>query len=129
MCDFGDESPSVWRSSTHTARKQYQCHECGRTIDAGETYTRDFYVFDGDAGTGFTCSHCLIARSWLIENCGGFSSGLREIMEEHATEYPDIATGLLQVADGMKRRWADGDVLMPIPEMPLSIESVVGVSV
>lgn len=121
MCDFGDDRPEVWRTSIQAARKPYQCDECRREIKIGERYVRDFWVFDGDVGGGITCSHCLVARKWLIENCGGFSPGLEDLMREHAEEYPGLEPELTAVAEGISRRWDGGT--MPVPPMPRSIAS------
>lgn len=125
MCDFDGERPEVWRTATHTARKAYRCGECRRTIEPGERYIRDFTAFEGNAFTDLACGHCGVARDWLIENCGGFSSGLVGLMVEHAQEYPGIGWGLLRVGAGIARGWRrfDGAGLMPVPDMPESIES------
>ena len=125
MCNFDDgDFPEVWRTSTPRARKSHQCDECRRAIQPGETYTRDFSVYDGRADTFITCGHCYVARAWLIENCGAWSSGFSDLMIEHAREYPDIKFGLLRIVFGMRRQWKrfDGGGLMKVQPMPRSIE-------
>lgn len=41
-----------------TARKAHKCCTCYRTIDSGETYSRQFCVFDGRAYAWKQCVHC-----------------------------------------------------------------------
>lgn len=40
------------------ARKAHKCSTCYRVIDKGETYSRQFCVFDGHAYAWKQCHHC-----------------------------------------------------------------------
>lgn len=125
MCRIDEtERPTVSTTFSFTARKQHKCCECNRTISPGEKYLSTKNLYEGHWDTFRTCSHCAVAQRWLAENCGGWVfEQVGEEIEEHADEYPALAPGLLAVADGIKRRWTDGSGLMPIPEMPASIQS------
>lgn len=35
-------------ASTHVARKQHRCRECGGIIMPGQVYDREFFLADGD---------------------------------------------------------------------------------
>jgi hypothetical protein len=128
MCRISDcEQSTVSHTLRGKARKPHTCCECGRTIAVGETYARTESLYEGYWGTFKVCSHCEVAQALLSNNCGGWVfEQVKEEIEEHAYEYPTIADGLLQVADGMRRKWRwFGGGLMMIPFMPASIASVV----
>lgn len=40
------------------ARAEHRCSTCNRVIDKGETYSRQFCVWDGDAYAWKQCLHC-----------------------------------------------------------------------
>ena len=48
----------VLSRSEPKARTSHKCQMCFRVIDPGETYERQFNVFDGRAYTWKTCTHC-----------------------------------------------------------------------
>lgn len=127
MCaiDYCDERFSVyWKRWNVTARKEHSCDECNRKIAKGEKYLYAFGVYDGNGDSYHTCSHCAVAVKWLTDNCGGFlHGGVLEDIEEHINDYPDIRTGLIRLAIGMKRRWRrfSADALMPIPPQAKAI--------
>lgn len=129
MCMIEDAEPcQVSRSSIVRARKPHTCEECGRQIAVGDRYLYAFMVCDGDAFGCAACAHCQVAQSWLIENCRGFCWGsVREDIEEHIREYPDLAFGLNRLRAGMKRKWAAfrSDGLLPVPRLPASIASLI----
>lgn len=63
---------------TVKARKSHQCDACLRRIDAGETYTKQASIYDGEFCVWKECQHCtaFIAHQDLryIENDeGGYS--------------------------------------------------------
>ena len=122
----GGENPDVYVDHIRHARKEHKCSECGRPIMPGEIYRSHFYVYDGNADTSKTCSHCCVGQDWLAHNCGGyiFEQVIEEI-HEHAEEYPHPSTAipLLRIAAGARRRWKrfDGAGLLPIPRMPPDI--------
>lgn len=119
----GGDPPEFSRSKTCRARKPHKCDECGRQIEAGELYRYDFMISEGSAYYFHTCAHCVVPAGWLTHNCGGFVFGeVREEIEEHAEEYPDLAPQLLCAIDGMKDGWVRAGQLLPVPAMPDSIE-------
>lgn len=59
-CDY--EPAEFVHTSTHCARKQYQCIECGHLIQPGETYERVFGKWDGEVSTHITCEPCTDLR-------------------------------------------------------------------
>lgn len=86
---------SVHSVARPKARKQYHCGECGCKIMPGETYRRDFMVWDGEAGTHITCSKCdalingffsAIPKDYRHEITFEFG-GLREAIVELRNEY------------------------------------------
>lgn len=125
MCRIDDsERSTVSNTANIKARKQHICCECDRAIRAGERYDRCKILYEGEWSTFNTCSHCAVAQIWLSKNCGGWVfEQVAEEIAEHAEEYPDLAGGLTPVSDGMRCRWMDG--LMPVPQMPAGIASVV----
>ena len=129
MCMIDDGDPcEVSRSKMVVARKSHICEECGRDIAIGERYRYAFLVCDGDAISCHACAHCAVAQEWLTENCRGYCwSAVREDLEEHINEYPDLAFGLSRLTTGMKRKWRafSNDGLLRIPTQPRSIQSVV----
>ena len=53
-----DEYPEASWDSWQSARKEYQCCECGHTIKTGEQYWRNFQIYDGMASTFHRCERC-----------------------------------------------------------------------
>lgn len=59
--------PDLLHSKTVTARKPHQCSTCQITaIQAGEKYTRDTLIYDGDIYDWVQCELCagLFSRVW-----------------------------------------------------------------
>ena len=122
MCMVDDSDGSVTEISgllQRMARVTHTCKECCRTIDKGETYFVESYVFDGDFHTHKTCAHCKVARDWLQAECGGWLyEGVEEDIREHVFSrmYP---MSLARIAVGMQWKWrTPKGRLMPIPAMP-----------
>lgn len=128
MADGGD-LPEFYRKTLCVARREHKCAECTRIICPGENYQSVFGVFEGATFTSKTCSHCLVAQSWLAKNCGGWLHGaMIDDIKEHIAEYPDIGFGLARLVVGARRRWrsfSDPSRLLPVQAMPHSIESFV----
>jgi hypothetical protein len=105
-----------------TARRDYRCDECGRTIAAGERYER-FSGLNSDWGkweTWRTCEHCLWARQWLSAQCGGWCfAGVAEDLRDHWDEdylLRDLDLGRRIV--GMRRKWKRHDgSLIPLAQL------------
>lgn len=116
MIESADDVLLVLKERDVKAVKPHKCVECGRQIQAGETYHSEAGVLDGDFQTYKTCLHCMVARDWLISECGGFLyQSVREDLEEHAKECFDVKLNRLIV--GMRRKWRRfyGDGLLPLP--------------
>lgn len=64
MCEMDDgECPTVWSDSkVKAAKKAHRCNSCGRTIQPGESYGKNFCVFDGHAASEKACAECDSAR-------------------------------------------------------------------
>jgi hypothetical protein len=60
MCLYQDDYDDYvyLGEGTRMARKVHRCGECGRTIEAGETYWYQTGVMDGQASTAKMCRHC-----------------------------------------------------------------------
>lgn len=124
MADLGDDRPDIYQSEIRTARKEWQCDECGRKIKPGEPYHKASMLYERHWSDWRICRHCRVAAAWLIENCGGFlHAGVLEDLYEHASEYPSIAAGILRIKVGAQRAWRRFDKagLMPVPRMPAGI--------
>lgn len=130
MCRIDDcERVEIFQKVDRKARKEHSCSECGRPIAIGETYHYVAGKIEGRLDTYYTCSHCMVGQEWLLKNCGGwiYTQVLEEI-REHAEEYPKIALGLYKISFGGSRKWQrKRGGLMPLPKMPLSIETEIGV--
>lgn len=101
------------------ARKIHRCAECRRAIVSGERYHTEAHVFEGRFTRHKTCTHCMVAREWLRQECGGWIyREVRADILEHCQEgrYP---FALYRIAVGMSQHWltAAGD-LRPIPSLP-----------
>lgn len=119
MIDDADDRVTVLRDNIRTARKEHTCHECFRTIRAGESYRNESYTFDGTAVTHKTCRHCDVVRDWLNGECGGFLyGGIEEDIQEHAESgYYPVQIKLMAV--GMSRNWTTKrGALWRIPKLP-----------
>lgn len=50
--------PDLINDKTVTARKPHGCMTCGTAIQAGETYSRQTYVYDGRVYDWVQCAEC-----------------------------------------------------------------------
>ena len=119
MCMLDDSDGSVTQidsGSYVTARKPHKCAECRRTIDAGEQYHRESFVFDGSFQAHKTCAHCMVVRDFLVEECGGWLYG---DVEEDARDHcygQGYGMDLYRAVVGMRHDWRRKDgSLLPIP--------------
>ena len=98
-----------WADPTHPkARKPHRCITCGRVIDAGETYSKGFGIYDGDVMNWKQCLHCEAMLPHLDYD-DTYSSDDYDCFEpRNITE--------LRVLVHLRRRWRNkaGD-LYPIP--------------
>ncbi len=125
MCmvdDCDDFVTTVRDGSWHTARKAHKCAECRRQIGIGERYHSEAFVFDGKFTVHKTCAHCMVARQWLRDECGGWMyGGVEEDVREHCTNGYQYPVGVYRLAIGMHQRWRKRNgSLRPVPAVPMT---------
>lgn len=117
MLDDADGMVTIIDGGSYvTARKPHKCAECRRTIEAGERYHRESFVFDGRFQCHKTCAHCMVVRDFLQDECGGWLYG---DVEEDAREHchgQGYGMDLYRAVVGMRRNWRRQDGrLMNVP--------------
>lgn len=119
MADSADGYCTTINQAWRKAAKKHRCSECRRQILPGEGYRYEFTRFDGEVSQHHTCEHCLVARQWLMENCGGWLyGGVEEDIQEHA-DSGMYGFGVRLLAIGMERKWTRKDGRRwPIPRLP-----------
>jgi hypothetical protein len=123
MYDDGDGQVTMIRDGKfRMARKAHRCHECRRQIEAGESYHAEAYYFDSKFTEHKTCAHCMVARGWLQDECGGWLYGaIEEDIREHCRSGYAYPVGVHRLAVGMAWKWRRKDgSLMPIPARPMT---------
>ena len=120
MCMVDDAEPSkVYHQIERVARKRHRCDECGRMIEPGERYEAAAMMDYG--GYWFackTCPHCIAARRWLSDECGGWVyAGVYEDLFDHWQDDTLLRSLWLgRVLIGMRRKWQRRDgSMMPVP--------------
>ena len=68
---------SFWNSIERKARKEHKCIYCGKTIEKGETYSRETGTFEGEFNDYCLCLRCL----WLINSFASDEEYLADIYE------------------------------------------------
>lgn len=130
MC-MTDDAERVTKVSAayRTARKPHRCAECGRAIEPGESYHYETFVFDGKFTSHKTCKHCMVARQWLSDECGGWVYGaVQEDIDEHAA-YEGYGFRVRLLAAGMARKWKRKDGRMwPVPKVPPTAHELLAAS-
>ena len=58
----------VLSAQTPRARKQHACDSCGKAIEPGTVYTKQFVTDGGDSWTWKAHSHCVRAGEILFKN-------------------------------------------------------------
>jgi len=133
MCLYIDDPVLVLSGGWPQARKPHRCYECGRTIDPGERYHRQSFVFEGDFDEVKTCAHCIATidlgvaltgcpRAWyyggvFADDLDGFVANIIDD-EGHSLPYRDRLRMLRCVAAARRKwRWSDG-TLMDLPVVP-----------
>jgi PHP family Zn ribbon phosphoesterase len=89
MVDYSEGSWQVYDAAMIVGRTDHKCSECGRTIKKGERHERTD-ARDSEFGWMHfrTCAHCIEARKWLKDYCGGWlHEGVSEDLAEHLEEY------------------------------------------
>lgn len=126
MIDNGDGVVTMLSEANPRARIAHRCKECGRTIEPGEQYHADRFIWDGKLHNHKTCAHCMVARGWLWNECGGWLYGaVEEDIREHAYEgYP---MDVRRLAIGMQWKWrTPSGRLLPVPAVPLTTHERLG---
>jgi hypothetical protein len=112
FCDF--DPAEFYHLEMRKARKPHQCHECGRTIEIGETYEHVRGKWDGSVDTYRSCPRCLALREWVKAHVPCFCwhhTNMREDALDCAQHYSRQAPGLLfgayrrEIAIMKGRRW------------------------
>lgn len=119
MIDGSERVTPIGEGRYIVARKEHKCAECWRKILIGERYHTEAFVSDGEFATHKTCAHCMVARDWLMAECGGWVFDfVQEDVAEHWDE-GDHDIRLARLIVGMRRKWTTrrGDV-MRLPQMP-----------
>lgn len=127
MCMVGDDDSQVSRSEIRKARKPHTCGECDRTIEPGEKYVNAAWLYDGSWSNDCMCWHCRESAQWLYHNCGGYVwNAVYDDIDEHVSEYPELAFGLTRLKVGIRRKWRfRSGKMMPLPRIPATIASVI----
>lgn len=116
MCDVDYDPPSFTHTTSLKARKIHKCIECGRQIEPKEIYEKTVDVWDSRFDTFKTCVHCVAARQWLLDKCGGFYyGGVHEDLFEHAREYNMMKLYRYCIAMTNKWKYKKSLQLMPVP--------------
>lgn len=120
MCAIDDgERYDFYRNAMRKARKARPCSECGREIQAGESYECAEGMYDSTWYRHATCSHCIAARLWLKVECGGWlHEGVLEDLEAHwgeGSSYTSVWLGRAIV--GLRKQWKrrDGALMEALP--------------
>lgn len=122
MCMIDDSDGSVKEISVTTprARREHTCAECGRRIAVGESYERNVHVWDEAMICHKTCEHCLVARQWLLDECGGWLfGGVGEDIRDHCVDGFKRPFSLYRIAVSMAWQWrTKSGRLLPVPTVP-----------
>lgn len=113
--EYADDCYGFWREEPHqaSARKEYRCSDCGRSIVKGERYTSGVWLdTDDHSHTALhMCLQCVEAGAWLRKVCGGhFWPGVLEELEEHwQEEFEYRSFGLGRLVLYGQRKWQRSD--------------------
>lgn len=99
-CD-ADDGPTVYRTSTPTARRAHRCDECKGVIQPGERYTTAFGIWEDGGATFKTCGDCTGLMQWAKAHvpCICWAHGLiHQSVIDAAAEWDSECPGLLAEA-------------------------------
>lgn len=114
------DGPEFSHDTTPCAKKEYKCCECYRMISIGEKYGKTRGVWDGQFITFKTCEHCLVARNWIQDECGGYVYGmlLEDLREHRDNSYDDTADPKLRRYIALlPRKWKINGQLISIERL------------
>lgn len=80
----GDQGPEAFICKAPKARKEHQCHECGRIITTGETYRCESGIWDGRPERYKTCMDCASVRDTFF--CSFLFGALWDQFQEHTSD-------------------------------------------
>lgn len=90
------------------ARKAHRCSTCNRTIDAGEVYSRQFCVYDGQAYAWKMCLHCVALLPYIDWDEGYGEEDFKEWEPSNLKE--------LRVRVHLNKKWRNNaGELYPVP--------------
>lgn len=128
MIDASDGAVTVVADGKFVAaRLPHRCSECRRTIERGESYHREAYVFEGIFHVHKTCAHCMVVRHWLSDECGGWLYGaVEEDAREHVwTNGHLYGRDLYRAVVGMQWQWrTPSGRLLPVPKPIRTLEEI-----
>lgn len=119
-CDY--DAPSVLhRRDVKKSRRQTKCSECGVGITAGSEYEYVFGVWDGDAVTVHTCSHCRDIRKFMLNSLpcfcyeyGNLTQNVRDALEDAydraGSEVAGLAFGVGRLMVAQRRAKEDQSI-------------------
>lgn len=117
FCDY--EPADFYSKATHAARKQHQCCECGRAIQAGETYEKVVGKWDGSVGVFKTCSRCTALREHIQAHVPCFCWAHGNLLSDCREEVYHLP----READGSGLRFELGRLAVAIRRAPLPNQS------
>jgi hypothetical protein len=91
MCEMWNDgdSPTVWKETPRTARKEHRCDSCRGIIRSGKLYFVHFSLYDGRTYSEKCCSPCQEARrefamepGHLLPMPGSFTEALDECVTD-----------------------------------------------
>ena len=88
FCDY--EAPAFYSKVEYSARKEHQCEECGKSIQAGERYERVTGKWDGRMDFFKTCSRCTALRDHLKAHVRCFCWAHGSLLENIRTEIDNL---------------------------------------
>jgi hypothetical protein len=75
--------PQRLSDSTPKARKEHKCMTCYITVNVGEVYSKEAYVYEGKVYSWITCADCALIQNDVYYWCADpdFGVGPEEFLE------------------------------------------------
>lgn len=84
FCDC--EPAEFYHRATHKARKVHRCMECGKAIQAGESYEKVRAKWDGTVDTLKTCCRCVALREHIEAHVPCFCWAHHNLLDDARAE-------------------------------------------